>query len=1056
MIKYSRLFLVILIALFLLSASLFNQTARGGAAQSEAVDLSSGAGEIGEGSVSEREAWLYYQRAYPRRTVPVGARLRAIKYLREQMLPTQKLIEQITGETITARWTEIGPSIVPNGQTFGSPPMPVSGRLSTIALHPFDQNIIYIGAAQGGVWKTTNGGQSWTALTDNLPSLAMGSLAIDPRNPEIIYAATGEAHFSVDSYYGAGIFKSTDGGATWINIGGPSFPTSSRPRISKIFIDPNNSNILYAGVASNTVTNSANGFYRSTDGGNAWSKLLSGRAVDFVFDPNDIGTIYIALSGFDNSTPNGIFKSTDAGANWTQLGGGLPTTDIARIAIAIAPSSPQTLYAVYENPSTWDLKGLFKSTDSGNSWEQLTDPPRGPFGNICQCFYDLHLMVDPLDAGIVYFGGVSLYKSTNGGASWRDISSGNGTGGIHADQHVLIFHPADRNRIWIGNDGGIWRSDDSGTSWIDLNTNLATIQFQTVAMHPTNASITYGGTQDNGTLKYLGTPSWTRVRGGDGGCMLVDFNNPSIVYHCFTRVDIERSDNGGITWARKLNGFPRDRNGNISDRAAFYAPVVMDPVDPQTLYFGTFRLWKTTNKAESWSPISPDLTEPGDGAVITAIAVAPGSTSTIYVGTSNSRLQATTNGGETWANVTRSPLPNRFVTSIAVDPNLSQTAYVTFSGFNANTPSTPGHVFKTTDGGTTWRNVSSNLPDIPVNKIIANPVLPNTFYIGTDIGVFQTTNGGASWISINEGLPTVAVFDLDIKSNLGIMRAATHGRGMFEIRLDQLVNSPVLSIDQSSLNFNAIVGEGDPPPKILTISNTGGGTFNFSTTVSTGKEIFSVSPSAGAITAGSSVQLSISARNPGSSGTINGELFITAAGAINSPQTVQLALTTITVTRIKLDRVSLDFGNVEVGKTSELSFTVSNSGSATLIVSSIVRTGNRFNVVSPVGGFSVAPGGRQTVTARFSPIAAGQQSATLTISSNDPDNPEQTVALTGNGIVIRQGDLNNDDQVNVQDLILLIQILSGVVPSISAADVDRDGSVNVQDLIRLLQILGKP
>lgn len=725
-----------------------------------------------------RQEWFFRQRAYPLNELPRNARHEAYEYVKA--LRDLEAQQSQALRTATTQWTSIGPSSIPNGHTLDGRGAPVSGRVTVIAIHPANPQFLYIGAAQGGVWKSTNGGQTWTPLTDSQPSLAIGAIAIDPAAPETLYVGTGEPNLSFDSYFGAGILKSKDGGVTWTLLGDSAFQGAS---ISKIVIDPLNTNVLYAsstggvaGVGSSPPPASPPvGIYKSVDSGMTWTLLRSfGAGVsDLVMDPFSPITLYAAVES------QGIYKTTDAGTTWIRVSNGLPFSGYRRISLAIgSPAFHQTLYAGYDAQDAFGSpKGLlFKTTDGGNTWAPLSSAP-----NYCgrQCFYDNVIAIDQSDANIVYIGGSasstgfgeSLFRSMDGGVTWTDITLGNGTGALHADQHAILVSPFNPAEVYVGNDGGIWKSSNRGGSWTNLNNGLAITQFMSVETHPTLPAIAYGGTQDNGTLKYSGTSSWSEVDPGDGGTILVDPGNPSVVYHLLTRISIARSDDSGQTWTAKTNGI------SPGERTLFYAPLAMDRAAPSTLYFGTYRLWKTTNKGETWTSFSSDLTKGVSGAGISAIAVAPSSSSVVYAGTSDGRVWVTTTGTGAGLRLVSSNLPNRYVTRIAVDAQSASTAYVTYSGFGS------GHVFKTSDGGVSWQDISSNLPDLPVNAIALDPASPGTMYAGTDLGVFKTSDSGTTWSSFNNGMPNVAVFDLHLNSATRILMAATHGRGVFQIAL---------------------------------------------------------------------------------------------------------------------------------------------------------------------------------------------------------------------------------------------------------------------------------
>jgi hypothetical protein len=796
--------------------------------------------------------WRYFhdQRAFPFQTIPPQALQTAREdYLRRWPPPPLGSAPTIPGSV----WGPIGPDNIPNFF------IQSAGRVATVAIHPTDSNTIYVGAAQGGVWKTTNGGASWTPLTDTQCSLAMGALAIDPVNPNIVYAGTGEENFASDSYYGCGVLKSTDGGTTWTQVGASTFDTSTGgARISRLVIQSST-----AGSTTTTTLLVASDFgvYRSTDSGSTWTQVLTGTATDILFDPTNSSIAYVALGIPGGSASNGVYKSTNAGNSWTKLSGGFPTSNVGRINLAIAASAPSTLYASVQNTSSssfGSLLGIFVTTNGGMTWTQL-----GASGASCtgdnQCWYDMTIAVHPANPQIAYFGANSVFKSTNGGATFSNI-----TGSIHVDQHAFAFDPQNPNVIYAGNDGGLYKSTDAGVSWQSLNTNLAITQFYPgISMHPTDPTpIVMGGTQDNGTLRYTGTTAWTLVLGGDGGYTAVDFNTPTTAY-AETQwtpnsgsAGPRRSDNvGSSSFVLKTSGI------NLSDSARFMPPLVMSPSDPSRLDFGTCRVYRTTNKAESWTAISPSC--PTWSGTVTAIAEAPSSSLVIYASTSAGSVRVTIDGGTTWTLITTG-LPARFPTALAVHPTVAGTAFVTFSGFGT------GHVFMTTNTGANWTDISGDLLNVPVNAILVDPGDPtNTIYIGTDLGVFKTSNGGTNWSPLNNGLPNVAVFDLGFRPGVGVLVAATHGRGMF------LLAPPVLTVTPSSLNFGSVTVN-TTKDLTFTVQNTGNGTLA-GTAAASGAPFSVVAGSPFSLGAGASRTVTVRF-SPTSLATFSGNVSFTSNG----------------------------------------------------------------------------------------------------------------------------------------------------------------------------------
>ncbi len=742
-----------------------------------------------------RNKRLHDQRAYPTGIVPAGALARAFEAAASDALAIQgpsasgAAAESAPGSLVEGAWTSIGPSKVTGGQTQGAPRGDVSGRVNSIAVHPTDPNVAYACGAQGGVWKTSDGGASWTAISDTLPSLATGAVAIAPSDPNILYLGTGEANFSLDSYWGAGIFKSSDAGAAWspTAVIDPNRAPLNSSAVAALALHPADPNLVLAAVGTFLEGNRlfSGGIYRSTDGGGSWTRALGGGlppgsvvASDILLDPADPNIVYGALGYVGGSVHNGVWKSMDAGASFTKLAGGFPTTNVGRINLAIARSNHLALYAAVHDISNDTLMGIWRTTDGGGSWQK-----RNATGASCsiQCWYDMTVAVSPTDPNMVFFGGVSFFRSTNAAGMFSvAIESSGTTGGMHVDQHALIFSPSGTTQMWAGNDGGVWRTDAAAAAlplnWVNLNSNLALLQFQSVAVPPADPNIAYGGTQDNGTNKYTGSPVWSHSADGDGGQTAVDYVTPLTVYHTFFGVSFQRSDNGGATWATKQTGL------GTGDRSEFYVPVEMDPTNPAVLYLGTYRLYRTSSRGDSWSTISPDLTpavgDPNNTGYVTAIGVSKSDGSVIYVGTSNAQIQVTSNLGGAWTNRTAAPLPIRYVTSIAVHPADANTATVTFSGFD-DPNSGFGHVFKTNDRGASWTDTTSNLPNIPVSQVTIDPAGPQMVYLATDVGAYASTNGGQTWRRYAGAFPNVATFEIAVQQP-NLLFAATHGRGMFE------------------------------------------------------------------------------------------------------------------------------------------------------------------------------------------------------------------------------------------------------------------------------------
>jgi len=736
--------------------------------------------------IRQRMEWFDRQRAYPLKHIPAGARLRALKQM-DQMLadearsatPSTDVSPEAGFDVSTAaisstRWTLIGPE--PTDTPYGDPI--VAGRITALAVDPMNSNVVYAGAAEGGVWKTTDGGVHWTPLTDTQPSLAVGSIAIDPSNHSTIYVGTGEENYSSDNYYGEGILKSTNGGTSWKQLKGPfAGPLDSLAggaQIGAIAVEPGNSAVILAGVRIYLGTT---GIYRSEDGGATWTSVLSaedGRAI--VFDPSNGNIAFAALQS------TGVYKSFDAGKTWARsngTGSNVIPPNVGRIALAIAPSSPGTLYAGVQDGSSNNLLGFFKTIDGGANWVKLANTP-----DYCtpQCWYDQAIAVEPNNANVVFVGGdATVYRSNDGGSHWTNVTQGANGFSLHADLHALAFS-SDSGILYAGNDGGVWSASPPTATpvpWTELNDALAITQFYfSPSINPKDVTNGFGGTQDNGTQRYGGVLPWNDVVCGDGGWTAIDPVTPSNVYSSCWQGNglVWRSTGGGIfgSWSQASSGI------NLGDQMDFLPPLLIDPLHPANLYLGTYRVYQTTNNAGNWTAISGNL-----GNTVTTIAVSPTNSNTVYAGTSDALVQVTTNAlagvGAVWNNRSTG-LPQRFLTHVVVDPHTSTTAYVAFSGFSGFVDSL-GHVFRTTGGGATWKDISGNLPNIPVNGIAIDPVLANTYYVATDIGVFRTRNGGSLWSVLGAGLPRVAVLGVTLHNPTRTLRAATHGRSMWDIHV---------------------------------------------------------------------------------------------------------------------------------------------------------------------------------------------------------------------------------------------------------------------------------
>ncbi|MGH7452345.1 MAG: VPS10 domain-containing protein, partial [bacterium] len=632
---------------------------------------------------------------------------------------------------------------------------------------------------------------TWNPIFDEQAVLPIGDIVIVPTNPNILYVGTGEANGGHNNFPGAGVFKSTDAGATW-QLAGLEKTTA----IGRIVIDPLNSNRVYvAAVGAYFGASSDRGVYRSTNAGQTWEKALfindSTGAIDLIIDPKNPATLFAAFwqrvrrhnrADLDGES-SGIYRSRDGGNTWQRLGvaNGLPgaASNIGRIGLAICASQPQNLYALYIISNTYG--GLYRSRDGGNSWTQ-TDPNRRLQSGFADfSWYFGNVRAHPNNPELVYVLDLALMSSSNGGVNWTR------TGTSHVDHHAFTFDPLDPQRQIVGHDGGIDYSTNNGTTWTKVDA-LPVTQFYHITMDQTNPERLYGGTQDNGTVRTLtGNPNdWdTILDGWDGLYVLVDPKNPNIIYTESQYGGLFKSIDGGKSLQSTVNGI------NLNEPRNWSTPVVMDPNDNNVLYYGTNRVYRTVDGANQWQPISGDLTDGFESrpylGTITTIVVAPSNPNVIYAGTDDSHVWVTTDLGQNWTEISAA-LPYRWVTRVTVDPTDARIAYVTFSGLKWNSPQP--HVFRTSDLGKTWEDISNNLPDAPVNVIAVDPIYPNILYLGADVGAFYSRDYGKNWEPLGAGMPVVSVYDIVVHPKLRRLAAGTHGRSMYTLDL-----SPLTEID---------------------------------------------------------------------------------------------------------------------------------------------------------------------------------------------------------------------------------------------------------------------
>jgi len=682
-------------------------------------------------------------------------------------------------------------------------PEKIGGRVKSIAIHPQKPEIAYIGAAAGGIWKTSNFGSSWTPIFDFENSIAFGALAIDTKNPEILYAGTGEAVIGGGNiYFGSGICKSINAGDDWSLIG-----LTDVSAFSKIYIHPVNSNLLVAGAVGKNA-----GFYVSSDAGITWENMFSKNITDIAINPYDSNQYFVGVSG------EGIYYTADRGNSWNISNRGIEQGLIGRVSIVRSPSHTDVLYALMERGPSKDGV-IYKSLDAGDTWQELFNGGVEFFRY--QGFYNNFIQIHPTNPNIVLAGGIDLWRTQNGGKTWQNVRNNvAGISMIHVDQHVAEFAPSNPDLVYLGNDGGVYLSRNAGAGWSIINNNLQITQFYALAVDNFSVNRNFGGTQDNGTLGNPANDRWKMLAGGDGMDVIVDRNNPNIIYGEYQYGGLWKvrlSESGEVLeFVHLTSGIP------TNDNAIWHAPFLQHPTIDGLFFHGRGALYFSTNSGDFWQELMPKRL-----SRFTSIALSTLEPDLIYAGNEIGEMWVTKNFGKEWTQININGLPGRYITDIKTSYFNSATVYVTFSGFGSS------HVFKSTDYGSSWLDIGFDLPDVPVNAIAMHPDDEKMLFIGTDVGVFSSFNSGLNWYLYGLDLPRSPVIDLAFHKNRILqpellLRAATHGRSMWEITVPDspdiipVITKPIggevwLSKNRYNISWYGIV----PPVKVeFRTSNT--------------------------------------------------------------------------------------------------------------------------------------------------------------------------------------------------------------------------------------------
>ncbi len=742
--------------------------------------------------------YMFMQRAYPTGQINMDAYTDAIQW--KNQLPQNR-------------------NQIPTWQFEG--PVNVGGRITDIEIPSSQSQTYYVGAASGGVFKSTDAGGFWLPIFDDQAMLSIGDIETSDSNNNLVWVGTGEPNGGGGSltYNGDGIYKSTNGGNTWENKGLPNVGS-----ISKIVISPTDDNTILFGAMGPIFKNDSNrGVYKTTNGGDTWEQVLfvsdSTGISDMAIHPTNGNIIYAtswerirrpSYRQYGGETSN-IYRTMDGGSTWNILTNGLPSapSQKGRITIDISKSNPNVLYAQYSDASG-ALQGAYKTTNGGDSWTAINS---GALTNVGFNYWFGGIFIDPTNENIVYYIGFLPQKSIDGGATWSDSFPN-----VHVDQHGFAFNESNPGEILLGNDGGLYKSINNGASAIKDN-SLPITQFYRYYVDAQNVNKRYGGAQDNNTIRTQtgGLNDWDAIFGGDGFQPLADPNNTNAIYALSQYGNLGKSTNNGASFSGAMNGI------SGSDPKNWDTPITFDPNNSQILYYGANKVYKTTNAAASWTSISPDLSNgPYNGnltfGTIISIDVSPLDSTLIYVGTDDGNVWETHNGGNNW-NLVSSTLPNRWVTKVLASRNLLNTVYVTFSGYRYG--ENTGHVYKSVDAGINWTDISTNLPDIPINDIVQDSF--GNLFIATDIGVIATKDEGITWEMLDDNFPSVVVTDLFIHEGSQRLFAATYGRSSYSLD----ISDNVLGITSFSETFDIKIY---PNPAseyvIVQLGDTSKGTIN--------------------------------------------------------------------------------------------------------------------------------------------------------------------------------------------------------------------------------------
>ncbi|MEZ5460553.1 MAG: PKD domain-containing protein [Dokdonella sp.] len=714
--------------------------------------------------IEQRQRWLEESRALRSHTDASRLRAEAAAELKLQRQWADPL-RAASGEA----WQELGPSSMNMVDWIMGR---VAGRLNAIAPVPGNDDTVYVGSAAGGVWKTVNAGQSWTPLFDDIGTQPIGAITIDPAAPDTVWVGTGDKNGGACAgYFGQGVYLSEDAGATW-NARNGSGPTAMPLSVvNAVAVQPTDSNVILVGGAGTCDANGnlgGAGMYRSTDKGLSWTQVGSSNVEDIVFVPGS-ATVYAGFIGV------GVQKSVDGGATWVAANTGISVSG-TRLRLAMAPSDSNILYVLMGSR-------VYRTVNGGQNWVQQN-------GSACegQCNYNQTIAVHPANPDIVLIGTIRAARSTNAGASFTPLTSSWGSGQtVHQDTHVVRFSTSNPDRFWIGSDGGIWRSDNGGSSFANMNANINITQFYDIAVDPGDANIVFGGAQDNSSSGRRTSAFWNLTfASGDGFMNVIDQNDPNIVfqtsYPSSNLPYIVRSFTGGST-----GSFSRMSTSGLVPSSSFPWVTPLATAGSQ-LFVASNVLYRASTSGNSWTAISGNL----GSAVVVITPQTLGTLTPTYVGTSAGKIWSSPDAGiptPAFADVTGN-YPGGRVSDVAMDPADPQRVFITRAGFGG------ARLYRSTSGGTNWTAVGSGLPNVPANAVAIDPLDTLRIFVGTDIGVYESTDGGDNFSAFSAGLPLgVVVSDLEIDDLPHVLTAGTYSRGAWRVLLNGNVGNAAPTAD---------------------------------------------------------------------------------------------------------------------------------------------------------------------------------------------------------------------------------------------------------------------